>query len=139
MKIIFDNGTEFDVGEKVEVLCLDNIWRVETVTPLYTPVVDEVSITWIIDNPYRVRKIATKVKRKVPRTMREIDDIINVKRYEWRGQGFVDGAYAIGGDVVFNPHNNDCISVDAQHVDKSFFRVNECSPWQPLAEKEVEV
>jgi len=131
-KIVLEDGTEFEVGEEIEHRYGGNSSNWAKIH------VSKGELGIIAECPHLYRKLAPKVNRKVPRTMREIDDIINVKRYEWRGIGFADGCSSIGGSVTFNPHNNDCISVESYHADKTFFRVNECSPWQPLAEKEVE-
>jgi hypothetical protein len=64
--------------------------------------------------------------------MREIDDIINVKRYEWL---FVN-SIRLGADI--QEFTDIGIHISGQRIDRVKFRTSPDSEWQPLAEKEVE-
>jgi hypothetical protein len=131
-KITLEDGREFEIGEKVDWKNEIDKWVENVIVLNDTLRPNVVSLLYVINNPNSVRKLTPKVKKQVPRTMREIDEIINVQRCEW----LFSGSERIGADI--QSFSDRGIHISGQRISRVQFRTSPDSAWQSLETKEVE-
>jgi len=138
-KITLEDDREFEDGEVIEARnSCDVPFSIYTLIKTYSPKIDTLNFSNLLSGDYEVRKLTPKVKKQVPRTIREVADIV-ISGVELfiieNSQIFINLPIRVFANTGTIQLLVGTIWIDVKTFN---FRTSQDSAWQPLATKEVE-